>query len=133
MSKRNYSETIILLGWTGAVLLLNLLCLSVGLSVDQSITLYFLAFMSGFWAAAPKGTKSCRTQGDFRSSIHPSVPQALPGLESVLSGLKSTFSGLKSAFSGLKSALSGLQSALSGLKSPFLDLKSASLNLPSRT
>ena len=24
--------------------------------------------ISLFWAAAPKGTKSCRTQGDFRSS-----------------------------------------------------------------
>ena len=30
-------------------------------------------FYRTFWAAAPKGTKSCRTQGDFRSSVHPSV------------------------------------------------------------
>ena len=37
----------------------------------------FATFLSplsfSFWAAAPKGTKSCRTQGDFRSSVHPSV------------------------------------------------------------
>ena len=26
-------------------------------------------FSSSFWAAAPKGTKSCRTQGDFCSSV----------------------------------------------------------------
>ena len=32
---------------------------------------------SCFWAAAPKGTKSCRTQGDFRSSFRPFVSQAL--------------------------------------------------------
>ena len=38
----------------------------------------------------PKGTKSCRTQGDFCSSVRPFVspPQALSGLESALSGLK---------------------------------------------
>ena len=30
-------------------------------------------YIAGFWAAAPKGTKSCRTQGDFRSSVCPSV------------------------------------------------------------
>ena len=29
---------------------------------------------TGFWAAAPKGTKSCRTQGEsVRPFIHPSV------------------------------------------------------------
>ena len=27
--------------------------------------------MAFFWAAAPKGTKSCRTQGDFRLFVHP--------------------------------------------------------------
>merc|ERR1711911_219533 len=62
---------------------------------------------STFWAAAPKGTKSCRTQGDFCSSFRHSVrssPQALSGLKSALSGLKSTLSGLKSALSGLESA-----------------------------
>ena len=36
----------------------------VGCSVSLSLT---------FWAAAPKGTKSCRTQGDFRSSVRPFV------------------------------------------------------------
>ena len=39
----------------------------------------FLAWVSTFWAAAPKGTKSCRTQGDFRSSVRSIVrppPQA---------------------------------------------------------
>ena len=71
-----------------------------------------------FWAAAPKGTKSCRTQGDFhlfRLFICPS-PQALPGQTSALSGLYSILSGLKSALSGLESALSGLKFVLSGLK-----------------
>ena len=30
---------------------------------------FFLFLFFSFWAAAPKGTKSCRTQGDFRSSV----------------------------------------------------------------
>ena len=56
-------------------------------------------------AAAPKGTKSCKTQGDFYLSVCLSVcpPQALSGLKSALSGLKSALSGLKSALSGLDS------------------------------
>ena len=56
-------------------------------------------------AAAPKGTKSCGTQGDFRSSFRPSVrsPKALLGLNSAHSGLQSALSGLKSARSGLES------------------------------
>ena len=37
---------------------------SVGLSV----------FFMNFWAAAPKGTKSCRTKGDFCSSVRSLVP-----------------------------------------------------------
>ena len=39
-------------------------------------------FSSGalpFWAAAPKGTKSCRTRGiPVRLSVHPSVRPSLP-------------------------------------------------------
>ena len=31
-----------------------------------------------FWAAAPKGTKSCRTQGDFCSSFRPFVRPFVP-------------------------------------------------------
>ena len=61
-----------------------------------------------FWAAAPKGTKSCRTQRDFCSSFCHSVrssPQALSGLESALLGLKSALLDMKSALLGLKSAL----------------------------
>ena len=54
-----------------------------------------------FWAAAPKGIKSSRTQGtSVRSSvclIVRSSPQALSSLKSTLSGLKSTLSGMKSA------------------------------------
>ena len=58
-------------------------------------------------AAAPKGTKSCRTQGTFvcsfvRPSVHP-PPQVLSGLKSALSGLKSALPGLKSSLSGLAS------------------------------
>ena len=52
-----------------------------------------------FWAAARKGTKSCRTQGDFLSSVilsvHPSAPQALSGLKSALSGLESVRAGIR--------------------------------------
>ena len=61
---------------------------------------------SSFWAASPKGMKSCRTQGDFRSFVRPS---ALSGLKSALSGLKSTLSGLKSALSGLESERADLR------------------------
>ena len=32
-----------------------------------------LSLKAGFWAAAPKGTKSCRTQGDFLSFVRSSV------------------------------------------------------------
>ena len=34
-----------------------------------------------FWAAAPKGTKSCRTQGEFlRPSVRPSPPTPFSGI-----------------------------------------------------
>ena len=33
-----------------------------------------------FWAAAPKGTKSCRTQGDFRSFVRSYVRASPPSL-----------------------------------------------------
>ena len=95
-----------------------------------------------FWAAAPKGTKSCRILGTYVylsvclficlfvcSFVHLFIrlficlfvrsfvcPQALSGLKSALSGLKSALSGLKSALSGLKFALSGLKPVLSGPK-----------------
>ena len=40
---------------------------------------YTEGFMSrGFWAAAPKGTKSCRTQGDFHSSVRPFICPSPP-------------------------------------------------------
>ena len=73
---------------------------------EESKKLLFFWPPVTFWAAAPKGMKSCRTQGDFRSSFRSSVcpPQALSGLKSALSGLKFTLSGLKSALSGLESA-----------------------------
>ena len=32
-----------------------------------------LAVVICFWAAAPKGTKSCRTQGDFGLFVYPSI------------------------------------------------------------
>ena len=34
---------------------------------------FSLFWTNGFWAAAPKGTKSSRTQGDFPSFVHLSV------------------------------------------------------------
>ena len=49
----------------------------------------------GFWAAAPKGTKSCRTRGDFRLSFHPSFRLFVPP-QACLSDLKSALSGHKS-------------------------------------
>ena len=64
--------------------------------------------------SAPKGTKSCRTQGTFvHSSARSSIcPPAFSGLKFALSGLKSTLSGLKSTLSGLNvPALPGLKSA----------------------
>ena len=108
--------------------------------------------MRGSRAAAPKGTKSCRTQGDFRPSIHPffrsSVcprhyyvgtqpfgkrprrgrsPVEKRGVFFVRPSVRppppQALSGLKSALSGLKSALSGLKSALSGLESALSGLK----------
>ena len=87
----------------------------------------FLILSLPFWAAAPKGAKSCRTQG---TSVCLSVrvvppPQALTGLKSALSGLKFVLSGLKPVLSGLKSAHSGLKSVLSGPKSALSGLKSA--------
>ena len=94
-------------------------------------------FLFPFWAAAPKGTKSCRTQGDFRSSVCAYIrsfvrpPQALSGLKSALSGLKFTLSDLKYAFSGLESALSGLKSALSGIESALSGLNFALSGLKS--
>ena len=45
-----------------------------------------------FWAAAQKGPRSCRTEGDFCSSFRQSVllpPQALTGLKSALWPLRS--------------------------------------------
>ena len=82
-----------------------------------------------FWAAAPKGMKACRTQGDFRlfvcSFVLPSVcpPQALLDLKSALSGLESVFSGLELALSGLKPVLSGLKPFLSGFECALSDSK----------
>merc|ERR1711911_250311 len=90
---------------------------------------------STFWAAAPKGTKSCRTQGDFCSSFRHSVrssPQALSGLKFALSGLKSALSDqicplrpeicpLRpeiSQIQGLKGQISGLRGQISGLREP---------------
>ena len=72
-----------------------------------TLTTYFLLAIGsvfGFWAAIPKGTKSCGTQGDFHSFVRSSTrpyPHLNP-LQSALSGLKSVLSGLKSTLLGLK-------------------------------
>ena len=77
---------------------------------------------SPFWAAAPKGTKSCRTQGTFvHSFVCPFVRLFVPP---DLSGLKSALSGLKSSLSGLKSALSGLESVRADLRPKRADFRS---------
>ena len=56
----------------------------------------------GSSAAAPKGTKSCRTQGtSVRLSVRPS-PQALSALKSALFGPKSTLSGVETARKDLR-------------------------------
>ena len=69
-----------------------------------------LSVFLSLWAAAPKGTKSCRTQGTFvRLSIRPLVRPSVCPPPQALSGLKFALSGLKSALSGLKSTLLGLR------------------------
>ena len=42
----------------------------VPLTIYNFVTIYFSL---AFWAAALKGTMSCRTQGDFRLFVHSSV------------------------------------------------------------
>ena len=96
---------------------------------DQSFHTYGEFFP--FWAAAPKGTKSCRTQGDFCSSVCSFVhlfvcsspPSGPSDLKSALWDLRFGLSGLKSNFSGLKPGLSGLKLGFSGLKFKFSGLK----------
>ena len=87
--------------------------------------LYVNLYRSAFWAATPKGTKSCRTQGDFSSSVrlllcssvHSSPHQACQASHpaSQASNLVSQASNLASQFSNPtswpKSGLSGLKSA----------------------
>ena len=69
-----------------------------------------------FWAAVPKGTKSCRTQGDFRSSVrsfvHPFVYQApqASNLASQASNSASQASNLASQSSNPASLASNLAS-----------------------
>ena len=78
-----------------------------------------------FWAAAPKGTKSCRTRRlsfvrPFVSLLVRSSPPPAAGrsdLKSAPSGLKSDLYSPKSALPGLIFVLSGLKPALSSLKS----------------
>ena len=97
-------------------------------------------WITSFWAAALKGTKSCKTQGTFvRSSVHSFVCSSPPGplrpeicplrpkicplkpkicplrLQISLLSLRSVLSGLKSAHSGLHSALQGFNFAISNL------------------
>ena len=62
-----------------------------------------------FWAAAPKGSKSCRTQGDFRSS-----PQALTGLKSDVIDLR--ISPLKPKISPLRPQISLFRPQISPLR-----------------
>ena len=65
-----------------------------------------------FWAAAPKGTKSCRTQGEsVRLYVHLSPQPALDALASLWEALAS----LWEALSSLWGALSSLWGALSSL------------------
>ena len=40
------------------------------ISSISSLTSYPSVLFPSFWATAPKGTKSCRTQGDFHSCVH---------------------------------------------------------------
>ena len=80
-----------------------------------------------FWAAAPKGTKSCRTQGEFlsvrpfvRSSVRSSVPprglsQAQGGPSQVLGGPSQALEGQIQALGGPSQALGGQGQALEGL------------------
>ena len=66
-----------------------------------SKTVDFRSGRADFFSAAPKGTKFCRTQGDFHSSFLPLVPLSVP--KSILSGPKSALSDPELALSSQKS------------------------------
>ena len=67
-------------------------------SLEEKILIFFI----NFWAVVLKGTKSCRTQGDFHLFVCLSVifsfvpPWILSHLNPALSDLKSALSGFKS-------------------------------------
>ena len=80
----------------------------------------------GSRAAAPKGNKSCRTQGDFLSFVFSFIhsfdhlfvsPSLKP--QTALSSLKSALSSFKSALPGFQSTPSCLKFALSSLRTLF--------------
>ena len=58
---------------------------TLALLIYKLVNVFIKVILSGSRAAAPKGTKSCKIQGEFlfiRSSVHPSVPPfELPRLE----------------------------------------------------
>ena len=70
------------------------------------------------WAAAPKGTMSCRTQGDFRSFVRACVRTCVPPLETQISAsrLKSQPQGSNPSLEGsnpnLKSSNPGLEAQI---------------------
>ena len=88
----------------------------------------FLALVA-FWAAALKGTKSCRTQGDFRLSIRLFVRSFVPPRPSY-QGLQA--SNLASETSNLASQASNSASQASDRASQALNLASQASNLTSQ-
>ena len=59
-------------------LLVSPLATQVSNQASQTSYQVFQASNQPFWAAAPKGAMSCRTQGDFRLFVHSSVRACVP-------------------------------------------------------
>ena len=70
-----------------------------------------------FWGAAPKGTKSCRAQGDFRSSVHLCMHlPPLPPPESQIRPLRPQISSLWPQVSLPRYQISSLSSHISSFR-----------------
>ena len=50
----------------------------------QSVSV-FVSFLFVFWATAPKRTKSCRAQEDFREFVSSFIPSSIPQFDSQFS------------------------------------------------
>ena len=75
-----------------------------------------VAFYFGFWAADPKGTKSCRTQGEsVRTSVRPPPLEPLRGWLRLLRASAQASQSLAQASQSLAQASQSLAQASQGL------------------